>query len=118
MISSEQISSIVEILVGRCKPDKITLFGSYAQGTEQEDSDLDIAIVKQTDLPKYKRPIEFQRALRANGQRWLFPMDILVFTPEEMEENQYNQYSIVYEILTTGKTLYESTRSKQLVYQG
>ncbi len=118
MVTSDQIDEIVRILVSECQPEKIILFGSYAQGTATEDSDLDLAIVQQTDLPHHKRPQEFQKALRANGQRWLFGMDILVFTPEEMQIYKDSRSFIVHKILQTGKTLYESRKSTRLAYQG
>lgn len=108
MVTQAQIDEIVGILVRKCQPEKIILFGSYAQGTAREDSDLDLAIVKETDLPGFKRPIEFQKALREGGRRWLFGMDILVFTPEELEAYKDSSASIVHEILQTGKMLYES----------
>lgn len=116
MVTSDQIDEIVHILVSECQPEKIILFGSYAQGTATEDSDLDLAIVQQTDLPHHKRSREFRKALRANGRRWLFGMDILVFTPEEMEMYKNSLSVIVSEILQTGKTLYESRKSARLVH--
>lgn len=116
MVTKQQIDEIVRILVRECKPEKIVLFGSYAKGTPHQDSDLDLALVKETDLPKFKRPIEFQKALRAGGRRWFFSMDIVVYTPAEWEEWKKNPNSLVYEILTTGKTLYESPRPARLVY--
>lgn len=116
MVTQAQIDEIVRILVSECQPEKIILFGSYAQGTAHEDSDLDLAIVKETDLPGFKRPIEFQKALRAKGQRWLFGMDILVFTPEEVEAYKNSRSSIIHEILQTGKMLYESKRPARLVH--
>jgi predicted nucleotidyltransferase len=63
-------------LVSECQPEKIILFGSYAQGTAHEDSDLDLAIVKETDLPGFKRPIEFQKPCEqrdnAGCSAWIF----------------------------------------------
>ena len=115
MVTQSQIDEIVRILVGECHPDKIILFGSYARGTATEDSDLDLAIVKETDLPRFKRSTAFRRALRANGRRWLFPMDIVVYTPEEIAAYQNDPYSLIHEILNTGKTLYESKQSARLV---
>ena len=113
MVSPEQISEIVQILSTRCHPEKIILFGSYARGTANEDSDLDLAIVHKTDLPDYKRAYEFRKALREGGRRWFFPMDILVYTPEEFEIYRHSQYHLR-EILQTGKTLYEYRRPAQL----
>ena len=39
-----KISDIVNKIVKNYDPDKIILFGSYANGTENEDSDLDFII--------------------------------------------------------------------------
>ncbi|MBV6441682.1 MAG: nucleotidyltransferase domain-containing protein [Haliscomenobacteraceae bacterium CHB4] len=108
MVTQFQIDEIVRILVSECQPEKIILFGSYAQCTATEDSDLDLAIVKASDLPRFKRSAVFRKALRANGRRWLFPMDIVVYAPEEVAAFQNDPYSLIHEILQTGKTLYES----------
>ncbi|MFN0036349.1 MAG: nucleotidyltransferase domain-containing protein [Saprospiraceae bacterium] len=108
MVTAAQLKEIVQILVDECRPEKIILFGSYAQGVAKDDSDLDLAIVKKSDLPQHKRSAEFRKALRANGRRWFFGMDILVYTPEEIETGKNFPHSFVHEILSTGKVLYES----------
>lgn len=108
MVTQQQIDEIVQILVRECKPEKIILFGSHAQGTARDDSDLDLAIVQETDLPPHKRSAEFRKALRSEGRRWLFGMDILVYTPEEIERLGRDPYSLIHEIVHSGKTLYES----------
>ena len=116
MITKAQIEEIVQILVRECQPEQIILFGSYAFGNANEESDLDLAIVAKTHLPKFKRPVPFQKALRNGGRKWLFPMDILVFTPEEMEAWKSDSYSLIHEIVSTGKTLYESKQPETLVH--
>ncbi len=57
MITPEQIQSVVEVLVDHFEPDKIVLFGSYADGTATEQSDIDLLVIKDTDLPKSRRPL-------------------------------------------------------------
>jgi predicted nucleotidyltransferase len=108
MVTATQLNEIVKILVDECRPEKIILFGSYAQGIAKDDSDLDQAIIKKSNLPQHKRSAEFRKALRANGRRWYFGMDILVYTPEEIEAGKTFPHSFVHEILSTGKILYES----------
>lgn len=110
MVTQEQINEIVQIISQTVSPEKIILFGSYALGKADEESDLDLAIVKRSTLPKFKRGAEIRRALRDGGRRWLFPMDILVYTPEEIEIYQNDPYSLIHEILSTGKVLYESNK--------
>jgi hypothetical protein len=54
-------------------------------------------------------------AIRNSGQIHFFSKDILVFTPAEMANQKDDKYSIVHEILTTGKTLYDRSKSARLV---
>jgi uncharacterized protein len=115
MITSEQIAEIVRILSDSCNPEKIILFGSYAHGTAHSESDLDLAVIKKTELPYFQRPVELLKALRAGRRRWFFPMDIVVYTPEEFKQHQNNQYHLIHEIALTGKVIYERQRSPKLV---
>lgn len=86
--------------VGR--PEAVILFGSRARGTAREDSDIDLLIIERTDEPKHKRSRRYQRAL-ANRR---VPIDLLVRTPEEVEQELRQPYPLMKEIMTTGKRLY------------
>jgi predicted nucleotidyltransferase len=114
MISQNQIDEIVRLIVNGCKPEKIILFGSYADGSAKADSDLDLAIVKDSDLPRHKRGREIRSVIRSGGKRWAFPMDIVVYTPSEMVQYKNDQYSLIHEIINTGKVLYESKQPTRL----
>ena len=46
MYSHEDIMQFVHIIVDIADPDRIVLFGSYAYGTPDEKSDLDILVIK------------------------------------------------------------------------
>ena len=61
MIENSNINEIVSKIALTFNPDKIILFGSFAKGDHNEDSDLDLIIVKESDLPKHKRGIEIRR---------------------------------------------------------
>ncbi len=108
VISPQQIDEIVQVLVRECQPERVILFGSYANGTAREDSDLDLAVVKETKLPEYERGREMQQALFNCPARWLVGLDLLVYTPEEIRERENRPLTFVYEILHTGKTLYQA----------
>lgn len=81
-------------------PQKIILFGSYAYGNPGVDSDLDIAIVKKTNKPFYKRLREVRMLLRTAT-----PVDIFVFTPEEFERGKTSN-PLIEEIASRGKVVY------------
>ncbi len=103
MIGKEKISEIVDKIASGYNPDKIILFGSYATGNPNEDSDLDLFVIKDTDLPRPQRTVQVRKMLYGS----MIPIDLIVFTPKEIDESKENKFSFVYEVLTTGKTLYE-----------
>jgi len=59
------VSQIVDKIVIEYQPKKIILFGSYAYGEPNEDSDIDLLIIKNTDKRPIDRWIEVKRL-------WLF----------------------------------------------
>jgi len=69
-------------IVEAVDPDKIILFGSYVYGKPSKDSDLDILIIMKSDLPRYKCSIPIYKTLAG----LLIPKDIIVYTPQEVEE--------------------------------
>jgi len=103
MLSFQQIQTIVQKIITFYQPEKVLLFGSYANGNANEDSDLDLLVVKDTDLPNDKRAIEIRNYLKGS----MIPMDIVVYTPKELADNQNVKYTFLHEILKTSKVLYE-----------
>jgi len=101
MISENKILSIVYTIVNQYEPDKIILFGSYARGDATENSDLDLFIVKNTDIPRYQRGMEIRKLLYGS----MIP--IVVFTPYEIESSKDIKFSFVNEVIKSGKILYE-----------
>lgn len=103
MISEEQIHEIVERIVVGVNPDKVILFGSYAYGEPDEDSDLDLLVVKETSIPRYKRGREVRKHLR--GVK--IPIDIVVYTEDEIREFHGVKTSFIAQITREGRVLYE-----------
>ena len=79
--------------LGKCLEDdgimisKIILFGSQADGTASADSDIDIVIISNDFDGKdiFERAVMLRSARMRNIDRYLFPMDIILKTPEEYE---------------------------------
>ena len=104
MISEEQIQEIVQKIVEGYQPEKIILFGSYANGTPTEDSDLDLLIVKEVKEHKLERGRVVRKLLRGS----LVPIDILVYTPSELNKWKDLPVAFEQEVLRTGKLVYEA----------
>ena len=76
-------------MVAAGDPLKIVLFGSRARGearavrgAPRRDSDLDLLVLVDSDLPRHKRSARYRKALLG-----LFPSkDIVVWTPQEVED--------------------------------
>ena len=103
MIEKSKISEIIRIITAGYDPDKIILFGSYATGNATDDSDLDLFVVKDTDVPRPLRAVQIRKMLFGA----MIPMDLIVYTPKEIETSKDNIFGFVYNVLHSGTTLYE-----------
>lgn len=107
-ITDELIQEIKNRIVSAVHPEKIILFGSYAYGTPTRDSDLDLCVILQTRDNKRER---FK--IRKMLNNFNVPMDILVFTPQQVEryDNAPSEYFIP-TILKKGKVIYIRSEPK------
>lgn len=83
-------------------PTKIILFGSQAQGTQNENSDIDLVIVKKTVNSKIKEANEARRALRSMRM----PIDAIVVSEEEFDFYKNCPNSVFCEADKKGVVLY------------
>ena len=87
----------------RFRPDKIILFGSYADGTPHADSDVDILVV----MPARN---QLDQAVRiCLGVERTFPLDLIVRTPKNLQWRLQEGDWFLREIVSRGKLLYEKT---------
>lgn len=104
MVSKEILEDIKNRLVKAYNPIAIYLFGSYAWGTPNEESDLDLLIVIDiSDQKSYERPITGYRALRGLE---LISKDLIVQTRDEFERRSGEITSLEYKIKKNGELLY------------
>jgi len=96
------IKKITEKIKKAVSPEKIILFGSYAAGKQKDNSDLDILVIMNSLLPRYKRSVPIYKALAGI----LIPKDIIVYTPEEVEEWKNVSQAFVTSAISKGKVLY------------
>ena len=99
----EEIAQLTARIVEAERPEKIILFGSYASGTATESSDIDLLVISRSTLPRREREVRLTRQLFGSG----VPYDLLVFTPEEVEERLRRNGPFIREILSTGQVVYQ-----------
>jgi len=103
---SETLPGAVRRIVRRLRPEKIILFGSYAYGQPTSDSDVDLLVVMKTRMMRRDRSWAVSSLLIPR----LFPVDILVKTPTEIDRALAMGDFFIEEITTQGKVLYERRR--------
>jgi predicted nucleotidyltransferase len=104
MITQEQINKVSMRIVRDFKPQKIILFGSYANGTPTEESDLDLLVIKDSDSPSRLQNRKIRRIL----SDLRIPIDVIVKTPEEFQTYRDIIGTIIYPANKFGKVIYES----------
>jgi len=93
---------VIEDIKSRYTPEKIYVFGSRARGDIHESSDLDLAIIKETDKRFQDRILDVLE-LGDYG----IPIEPLVYTSAEFEAMRRRGNPLVCTILKEGKLLYE-----------
>jgi predicted nucleotidyltransferase len=84
------------------EPEKVILFGSYARSEVDEQSDLDLVVIKRTDKRFLERLIEVAKIVGPDFGK----VDIFVYTPEEFRFMQESGNPFIENVLKEGKVLY------------
>jgi predicted nucleotidyltransferase len=103
MIQESQIRQVAAKLGEAARASMVILFGSYARGEATDRSDVDFMVVAESDLPRHKRAVDLYKQFRPYPSG----MDIVVYTPEEIEAGRKSALSFVSTVLREGKKLYE-----------
>jgi len=102
----ELTDQIVQQLRAQYSPQKIILFGSYAEGLPHENSDLDLLIIKDTSERFIDRWSTVQRILSDASRK--IALETFVLTPQEVSERLARGDQFLAQILQKGRVLYAS----------
>lgn len=101
------IKNLCERIACEFKPEKIILFGSQAYGKPTAESDIDLLVVMPYEGSPFRQAGEILK--RVIPQVGVLPIDLLVRTPEQINERLAIGDQFVIEILERGKVMYEAT---------
>ena len=104
MITQQHIDDITARIASTCRPEKIILFGSYAYGNPNEDSDLDLLVI----LPFEGRPIYKSMEILEKVHPTL-PIDLIVRTPEQLATRLALHDFFLQDVIRKGKVVYEAS---------
>jgi len=102
MITPEQIHRAVDRLAQAAHPECILLFGSHARGEAREDSDLDLLVIESEVPDRAAEMVRLRRVLRPLR----IPVDILVYSRDEVARWGDQPGSALFWALREGKTVY------------
>ena len=100
-ITPTAITELARQIAVRFHPDRIVLFGSHAYGEPRADSDVDLLVIMPAKNMVHQA-VKIRLALDYD-----FPLDLIVRTPEYLQERLQMEDWFVREILSRGKVLYE-----------
>ena len=97
------IRDIVRRIVDTAQPEKVILVGSRARGDARWNSDFDVLVIKQSDEPRYRRSVPLYAALADLPVE----VEVMVYTPEEVEEWSQVPQAFITTAVREGMTIYE-----------
>ena len=104
MISNKTLEEIKQKIIKTVSPEKIILFGPYANGLPSHESDIDLVVIWDTDLNPHRRNVFLSRLFPKRD----FSLDIFAFTKKEVERLRDIKGTILYEAFHHGKMIYDS----------
>ena len=99
----KKIDTMIKRIVDKFHPLKVILFGSYARGVADYDSDVDLLVVMDVPDSKRRQAARIDVALADRD----IPLDLIVVTPQEFEQYRNIAGHIIYPAVREGKVLYE-----------
>lgn len=102
-----QVEGVIKELVIRFNPRKVILFGSYAYGEPDEESDVDLLVVTSNPPPREEKwKVAYELV-----EQFSCPLQIIFMTPEEFEETRDVVGGVAYPAHQWGRVLYEPSYS-------
>jgi uncharacterized protein len=104
-VTEEKVNKVIETLLTVGQPKKLIIFGSWASGKADDDSDLDVLVVVSDDVPNtLKESVRLRSALKG----LIMAIDIVVVRESDFEDLKDSPGLIYREALQNGKLIYEA----------
>ena len=103
MATALEIQEISDLIRSEFAPQKIILFGSHSWGTPNIDSDVDLLVVLPFQGKPWRVAVDIRERINS-----VVPLDLLVRTPEQLQERIACCDTFITDIVTRGKVLYEA----------
>ncbi|MBN2684297.1 MAG: nucleotidyltransferase domain-containing protein [Pontiellaceae bacterium] len=103
MVAFNTIENCAQQVANMFRPEKIILFGSYAYGKPTENSDIDLLVVMNHTGSAVQQAAQIRTSIQTS-----VPMDVLVRSPEKVQERLRLGDPFLKTIFEKGEMLYEA----------
>jgi uncharacterized protein len=107
MVAMRDIRQFAQAVAREFKPRRIILFGSYAYGRPNADSDVDLLVIMPRKGSAIDKSLEIRSRIPAG-----FPLDLLTRTDAEVARRVSMNDWFMRDIVEKGKTLYEVNHAR------
>lgn len=104
IIDMETIRDVTRLIIDRFHPEKVVLFGSYARGEADPNSDVDLLVEMHSPIEGAVRGNPVRRAI---AERFVLPVDVVVKSSEMVEKYRNDPHSLVHQAFAEGVILYD-----------
>lgn len=102
-VPQKVILDVVKQIRKKFDPQKIILFGSYAKGNPRPESDVDLLVVMPLSMGPAEQAVEI-----LNNIDFHFGLDLIVKSPEDLQERMQLGDFFLRDAVENGVILYES----------
>jgi predicted nucleotidyltransferase len=103
-ITRSAIDQTVNSIVEQFRPERVILFGSYAYGQPQPESDVDLLVIMDTSLKEVEQAVQICQAVMPR-----YGLDLIVRTPANLKRRLALGDLFLHEVVSRGEVLYERT---------
>jgi uncharacterized protein len=107
MFSIHQIQFFSEQIAEKFRPERIILFGSYANGQATQDSDVDLLVILPFEGLPVEKAIDIRQQIKAP-----FPLDLIARTPQQIQQRLEMGDFFIQDIINNGHILYEANHTR------
>jgi predicted nucleotidyltransferase len=103
-VTEDSLQEIIHRIVEVAAPERIILFGSAARGEMDENSDVDLLVVKGGNYEHYRLMGNIYKGLRGVD----YAVDVILVTPEQIEKYRNTHCLIIKPALDDGREVYHA----------
>ena len=104
-LNEESLTEVSRRIIDGFAPERVILFGSYAEGRATSDSDLDLLVVTARPLSRKERLARTQGLFRDIP----LPIQVIIISRQEFEETRDVIGGIAYPAAKYGRVIYEES---------